>query len=170
MEADMHCPNCGTKAPAGQKFCRACGLSLDRFAQLLADTPANIEDKNITQAKLKLRKLESGIKLARYGVILAVFSFVAILFASSGVGEMIDGNIGEAIALLGIAVGIFAAEGFLIYSASLHAKASAPQPPRPRAQLAETTNRFLPEQQSQIAMSVTEHTTARLDEKIEPRS
>jgi hypothetical protein len=168
MEADMHCPNCGTKASAGQKFCRACGLSLDRFAQLLAEPPANIEDKNITRAKLRLRQLESGIKLARYGVMLAIFSFVAILLASSGVNEMIDGNIVGGSFLLVIAAGIFAAEGLLIYSASLHAKASAPQPTRPRAQLAETTNRFLPEQQSQTAMSVTEHTTARLDEKIEP--
>jgi zinc ribbon protein len=166
----MHCPNCGAEASAKQKFCRACGLSLDRFAQLLAETPANTEDKNITQAKRRLRQLESGIKLAGYGVMLGIFSFVAILFALSGVNEMIDGNIGAGIALLGIAVGIIAAEGFLIYSASLHAKVSAPQPSRPRAPFAETTNKLLPEQQAQIAMSVTEQTTARLNEEIEPRS
>lgn len=166
----MHCPNCGTKSSAGQKFCRACGLSLDRFAQLLAEPPANIEDKNIKQAKLRLRQLESRIKLARYGVLLGVFSFLAILFASSGVGEMIVGNIGGGIFLLGIAVGIFAVEGLLIYSASLHAKASAPQPTRPGAPLVESANKLLPEQQAQVAISVTEHTTSRLDEKIEPRS
>lgn len=33
----MHCPNCGTETSAGQKFCRACGLSLERIAQLLAE-------------------------------------------------------------------------------------------------------------------------------------
>src|SRR5262249_16987598 len=53
MEATMLCPNCGAEASARQKFCRACGLSLDRFARLLAEAPANIEDKNVTRAKLR---------------------------------------------------------------------------------------------------------------------
>lgn len=89
----MHCPNCGTKASAGQKFCRACGLSLDRFARLLTEAPANLEDKNVTRAKLRLRQLESGIKLAGYAVLLAAWSILAILIASAGVNQMIDGNI-----------------------------------------------------------------------------
>ena len=165
----MYCPKCGTKASAGQKFCRACGLSLDRFAQLLAETPANTEDKNITQAKRRLRQLESGIKLAGYAVMLGVLSFVAIMFALGGVIAMIDGNIGGGILNLGIAVGIIAAEGLLIYSASLHAKASSQKANRPAALSAETTNKLLPEDQSRIAMSVAEQTTARLQEKIEPR-
>lgn len=68
-----------------------------------------------------------------------------------------------------MAVGFIVAEGLLIYSASLHAKTSAQLPARPAAPLAETTNKLPPEQQAQIAMSVTEQTTARLDEKIESR-
>jgi len=165
----MYCTNCGTKAPAGQKFCRACGLGPDRFARLLAEAPANIEDKNVTRARLRLRQLESGTKLAGYAVLLAAWLILATLIASAGLNQMIDGDIIGGILLLGMAIGFIVAEGLLIYSASLHAKTSAQQPARPAAPLAETTNNLLPEQQARIAMSVTELTAARLDEKIEPR-
>jgi hypothetical protein len=40
MEANMHCPNCGAEASAGQKFCRACGFSLEKVEQLIADQKA----------------------------------------------------------------------------------------------------------------------------------
>ncbi len=41
----MHCPNCGAESSARQKFCRACGLSLERFAQLLAELLPDGEDE-----------------------------------------------------------------------------------------------------------------------------
>jgi zinc-ribbon domain len=165
----MHCPNCGTKASAGQNFCRACGLSLDRFARLLAEETANIEENTVTHSKRRLIRLESGIKLARYAFILAVWFILASLIAVSGVNMMIDGNIVGGILALGIAVGLIAAEGLVIYFASLHAKTSPRQPARPTVPSAETTNKLQPEQQTQYAISVTEQTTARLGEKTEPR-
>jgi hypothetical protein len=42
----MHCPDCGSEALADQRFCRACGLSLERFAQLLAELRSESEDEN----------------------------------------------------------------------------------------------------------------------------
>lgn len=32
----MHCPNCGTPAPANQKFCRGCGMSLQSVSEAVA--------------------------------------------------------------------------------------------------------------------------------------
>jgi len=51
----MHCPNCGTEAQANQKFCRACELSLERFAQLLAELLPDVENENVSQARQRLR-------------------------------------------------------------------------------------------------------------------
>src|SRR5262245_22006831 len=45
MEADMHCPNCGTKASSGQKFCRGCGFSLEKVGQLIADQKAAVTEQ-----------------------------------------------------------------------------------------------------------------------------
>ena len=64
MEATMHCPSCGTEAPVGQKFCRACGLSLESFAQLLAELLPDAEDENVALARQRLRQLEKAGKIA----------------------------------------------------------------------------------------------------------
>jgi len=174
MEANMHCPNCGAKASARQKFCRACGLSLERFAQLLAEPPPDIEDKDVEdkdveRARRRLLYLESGAKLAGCVVGLAAWLLMASVIAGIGIRAIInDNDTAWGVMLLVMAVVSIALEGLLIYSASLHAKVSTQQPNRPAAP-PETTNKLLPEQQSQIAMSAIEQTTARLDEKIEPR-
>src|SRR5262245_47009208 len=115
METTMHCPNCGTEAPAGQKFCRACGLSLERFAQLLAELLPDVEDESVARAKRRLRQLERAAKIAGRTAGIAI----SILIAWMGVNMMTkSGNIGEGILLLGIAVGGLACAGLLIYYGS----------------------------------------------------
>ena len=37
----MHCPRCGTSATPGQQFCRACGLSLEKVAEILSEEIAH---------------------------------------------------------------------------------------------------------------------------------
>jgi len=166
----MHCPNCGAEASAKQKFCRACGLSLERFAQLLAEPLPDIEDKDVARARRRLRQLESGAKLTGCVVVLAAWLLLASVIAGVGVKAIISGdNTPVGIMLLVLAVVSIAFESLVIYYASLHAKASSQKTDRPAASSAETTNKLLPEDQSLIAMSVAEQTTARLQEKIEPR-
>src|SRR5262245_40674652 len=62
MEATMHCPNCGTKIYTVQKFCRACGLPLEPFAQLLAELAPDAEDENVAQSKLRLYQIKAANK------------------------------------------------------------------------------------------------------------
>ena len=163
----MHCPNCGTEASARQKFCRACGLSLDRFAQLLAEPPPDIEDKDVARARRRLRQLESGAKLTGCVVVLAAWLLLASVIAGIGVRAIISGdNTAVGLMLLVLAGVSIAFESLVIYYASLHAKVTTRQPGRPAAPSVEMTNKLLPEHQSQIAMNVTEHTTAQLDEKV----
>jgi hypothetical protein len=92
------------------------------------------------------------------------------VIAGIGVKAIISGdNTAVGLMLLVLAVVSIAFESLVIYYASLHAKASSQKADRTAASSAETTNKLLPEDQSPIAMSVAEQTTARLDEKIESR-
>jgi hypothetical protein len=137
---------------------------------LLTPPPPDIEDKDAERAKQRLRYLESGTKLSGCVVGLAAWLLMASVIAGIGIRAIInDGDTTRGVLLLVMAVVCVALEGLLIYSASLHAKASSQKANRPAALSAETTNKLLPEDQSRIAMSVAEQTTARLQEKIEPR-
>jgi zinc-ribbon domain len=139
----MHCPNCGTKASSGQKFCRACGLSLDRFAQLLAELLLNREGESEKSAAW----------------------IVGILFSSLSILIMIQGHIEAGIVLLLVGVGIVAILGSNNQS-TFNEKVPEHSPSQPTQPSADTTNKLLSEDQPRIAMSVTEQTTARLDEKV----
>lgn len=165
METTMHCPNCGTEASTGQKFCRACGLSLDRFAQLLTELLPDVEDENAAQARRRLRQLERAIKIAGW----TAGSALGILFASLGVLTMIQSHIGGGIVMFLVGVGFIATMLVMSYQSSLNKKVSGRPTTQPTQPSAETTNKLLSEEQSRIAMSVTEQTTAQLGEKIESR-
>jgi hypothetical protein len=159
METNMHCLNCGAQASERQKFCRACGLSL----------APDIEDEDVARARRRLRQLESGAKLTGWIVGLGLWLFLSSVIAGIGVNAIINsGNIVFGVILLGMGVGSIAVESLLVYYASLHAKVSTQQRSRPAAP-AETINKLQPEHRAQSAMSAIEQTTARLDEKLEPR-
>jgi hypothetical protein len=162
MEATMHCPNCGTEASAGQKFCRACGLSFERFAQLLAELLPDGEDENVARARRRLRQLERALKIAGR----TAGSALGIMLASLGVLKMIEGYIGGGIILLLLGIGFIAAMLVISYQSSLNKKVSERPPSQPALPPAETTNKLLSEDQPLIVMSVTEQTTARLVEKV----
>jgi TM2 domain-containing membrane protein YozV len=159
----MHCPNCGAKAPAGQKFCRACGLGLERFAELLTELLPDAEDENVARARRRLRQLEKAAKIAGYASLAAV----GILFAFLGVLTMINSHIGGGIGLSLFGIGIIAMLFFVRYESSLKKQVSGRFTSQPSLPPAETTNELLYEDQPWIAMSVTERTTSRLGEKIE---
>jgi hypothetical protein len=159
----MHCPNCGAKAPAGQKFCRACGLGLERFAQLLAELVADGEDENVERARRRLRKLEKAVKIAGY----ISGSALALLFAFLGVLTMVHSHIGGGVIILLFGVALIATMLAIGYYYSLNKQVSGRFPPQPTPPSADTTNKLLSEDQPRTAMSVTERTTARLGKKIE---
>jgi zinc-ribbon domain len=161
----MHCPNCGSEAPAGQKFCRACGLSLDGFAQLLAKLLPDEEDENVAQARRRLRLLERALKIAGW----TTGSALGILFTVLGVLTMTLTHVGAGVILLLFGIGFIATMLIVSYQSFLNKKVSGILPAQPTAPSAETTNKILSEDQPRIAMSVAEQTTARLGEKIEPR-
>jgi len=158
----MHCPNCGAESSAKQKFCRGCGLSLERFAQLLAELLSDGEDENVARARQRLRQLEKALKIAGW----TAGSALGILFAILGVFMITQVSVPGGIVVLVFGVVLIATMLVMGYHSSLNEQASGRFPSQPTLPSAETTNRLLSEDQSRIAMSVTEQPTARLGEKV----
>jgi hypothetical protein len=153
----MHCPDCGFEAPASQKFCRGCGLSLERFAQLLAEIRSDTEDEIAALTRRRWRQLEKA------GKIIGLISGSAIWIYLTVIGMLLiqSGEIGQGILCFGLGVGSVAALLIGTYCTPLRQKISTRMLPA-----AENTNKPPHQDQPSILMSVTEHTTSRLEEKI----
>jgi hypothetical protein len=162
----MYCLNCGTMASAGQKFCRACGLSLERFAQMLAETLPEVEDKNVAQPGPQPRQsgIMEKIGALLLGMVLTLPIVMSLFSAMSGYGDS-----GRVVLILVYSAFLLVVVGLMGYYTALLKRASAHGIVQSAAPSAETTNKLLPDDQPEIATSVTERTTARLQEKIEPR-
>jgi hypothetical protein len=164
--ANMYCLNCGTKASTYQKFCRACGLSLERFAQMLAETPPEVQDENVAQPGLQTRQsgIMEKIGALLLGMVITLPIVMSLFSTMSG-----KGNMGRVVLLLLYSALLLVVVGLMGYYTALLKRVSAQGIVQSAEPSAETTNKLLPDDQPEIATSVTERTTARLQEKIEPR-
>lgn len=153
----MYCPDCGSEAPASQKFCRGCGLSLDRFEQLLTELRSETEDELAALTRRRWRQLEKAGKIV--GLISG--SAIWIYFTWIGLLSIYAGDIGQGMLFFGLGVGSVAALLIGTYCTPLRQKISTHQ-----LSAAEKNNKHLHQDQLSISMSVTDHTTARLEEKI----
>lgn len=53
----MYCPNCATKTSESQRFCRSCGLALEKIVESLAEQMPNKVDETLLQRKERLERL-----------------------------------------------------------------------------------------------------------------
>lgn len=76
----MFCPSCGEKASADQKFCRACGFSLEKVAPLLSDGPSEQKPNEIIEQHGKrLRRISLYVIGGGLAMALAL-GFPAIIY------------------------------------------------------------------------------------------
>jgi len=165
----MHCPDCGTKASAGQKFCRGCGFGLEKVEQLIADQRAAALDQTTgaTGGLLddRLRKIERWAVRALFtlgGILggLMLWAIIAKLMIEKG--KIFEGGI----VLMILAGGALAS--LLAYLDSERKKsASTRSNQQHRLPQAQETAKMLSEPNAEMAASVTEKTTDKLAEKIE---
>jgi hypothetical protein len=129
----MHCPRCGTNATVGQQFCRSCGLSLEKVAELLGDElPLEASSRQHELARLR----EQQRKFQEWGGIagLITFSLILLLFIIVVVSQMIlkgGGLIGVGLLLILLAIGAGIMGVFQAYSKSLKEKLANPPLPKP---------------------------------------
>ena len=156
----MFCPNCGTKTSSDLKFCRSCGLALEKTVQSLAEQLPSELDRNLESEKDRLQRL--GV--AALGVFFAgILGF--LLYSIIYKTMFLQGRTWEGVALLVFVV--IGACGLL--SVYLFAKANdaADVANKRRIQASElperqTTGKLLTDVPLEPVPSVTERTTALL--------
>lgn len=154
----MFCPNCGTNISFDQKFCRACGLGLEKIAQSLGEQLPTQLEENLLAKKNRLERL--GVTaLSIFGL-----GFFGLLVYLVGYKLMISqGKILAALGVLGIIVLI--ASGLL--SVILFAKANEVQEEASKRRLKPAEEKSLPTNTAKLLEegyfepipSVTERTT-----------
>lgn len=155
----MFCPNCGNKNSADQKFCRSCGLGLQKVAQSLAEQLPTKLDESLQQRKEKFEKLGvAALSIFGAGVLIPVLYgvFYKMMWTQ---GKFLAG-LGMLALILILACGLLSV--ILFAKANELKEASAKRPLTKPGQLSEgeNTSELLPEAFPQKpAFSVAERTT-----------
>lgn len=75
----MYCPDCGSKNSTGQRFCRSCGLGLEKISLSLTEQRPSKGNESIQERKDKLEKLGVAA-LSVFGVGIVSFILYTLFF------------------------------------------------------------------------------------------
>jgi len=164
----MHCPNCGTPAPADQKFCRACGISLQLVAQVLADELAAAQSNKslveVVKTTERQKNFEHWGKIISLSGMAMLMLLVGSLFVFIGLNKVFGVSfdllnlIGPVMMAIAIPL-LFVGVGVMVYP-RLAKELSGLKSPQP---LAEATTKLPPARHSESRHSVIEPTTELLE-------
>ena len=101
----MFCPNCGNQNSAEQKFCRSCGLGLQKVAQTMSEQLPTKLDVSLQQKKERFEKL-GLIALGIFGGGLAVPVLYSIFYTTMWTQGNILKGLGMFALLLVLACGL----------------------------------------------------------------
>jgi hypothetical protein len=154
----MFCPNCGNKSSLDQKFCRSCGLGLEKVTQTVVEQSPMDLGESLEERKHRLEKW-GVLALTPFGLGLLGLILYGIVYNMM----IIQGKVLTGLGLLGLMVII----GCGLFSVVLFAKAHEVEQAKTKRRITpaedltqvETTRELLPEGRLGQITSVTEHTT-----------
>lgn len=151
----MYCPNCGKQNSAEQKFCRSCGLSLEKVVASLAEQlSASDFDKNLQERK---RKVDRWLNITGGTAISIVVGSVlwGIIYEIIIVnGEVLGGSI-----FLAFVVGLILVALLAVYRDTLEKTSSKHKMLQSTLLKVDETARLSPGSGGEVMASVTEDTT-----------
>src|SRR5262245_22910426 len=112
----MHCPNCGAQAPRDQKFCRKCGLNLEKVPELLLSQLAETHSEmpaRLTKSRQMMERLATagGISFILGGGIF----FLCLLYNIVTRHIIAKGQVVSGMALLLFLIGAALLLSYVIY-------------------------------------------------------
>ncbi len=154
----MFCPNCGNKNSASQKFCRSCGLGLEKVVNSLAEQLPGKLDENLLERGEKLEKMGMAA-LSVFGIGLLGFILYGLVYKVM----MAQGKFLAGLAMLGVLIMVVCG----LLSVILFAKANEVKEASTKRRMTEpeeippsdVTRELLPPSQPEPVFSVTDRTT-----------
>jgi hypothetical protein len=150
----MYCPNCGKENPTQTKFCRSCGLGLDKIVQSLSEQMGETHQEMELQKKKHQVERWLTILLGTTGTIFVGFVLWGIIYKLI----IVKGAGLEGFALLAIILGMVSALVLVLYKQYLINQAAKLAKQSPQLQNP-VKPKSLQEPSFQPIGSVTEHTT-----------
>ena len=154
----MFCPNCGANNSTEQKFCRSCGLNLERTAESLLEQIPSAESVKLLKRERKLEKFGT-IAFGGFGLVIltGIGAIIYLIFTKMILtGENVFAGI------LLVAFMIFAALtlAYVVFNEDLKERKQKAKPTL-QSELADArdTGKLLEEKPFEPAASVTENTT-----------
>jgi uncharacterized membrane protein YvbJ len=154
----MFCPNCGANNSTEQKFCRSCGLNLEKSAESLLEQLPNAESANLSMQNRLIEKF-GNFALGGLGLVIlaAVIAFIYIIFEKM---ILTGGNIAAGILLIAFLIFAFLTLVFVFFNESLKEKKAKINPALSNELTgAKNTGKLLEEKPFEPVPSVTENST-----------
>jgi hypothetical protein len=151
----MYCPNCGKTNSAEQRFCRSCGLSLEKVVQSLSEQLSAADlDKNLLEQQRKLQRWITIIAGSTISIVVGGVMWGIIYEIMIVKGEVLVGS-----AFLAFLIGLVLFALLNIYKESLVKTSGKRRTTQPRLTQEGEDAKLLPETYFEPISSATEHTT-----------
>ena len=141
----MYCPNCGNQNSTDQKFCRSCGLGLQKVAQTLSEQLPTKLDASLQQKKERFEKLGvAALSVVGAGILIPIL--YSILYTTMWTQGKIMTGLGLLALVVLLGFGLLAAILFAKAKEVKEAPANRPQPRElPNEHTAELLNEAVPQ-------------------------
>lgn len=155
----MYCPNCGNKNSADQKFCRSCGLGLQKIGESLAEQLPTTIDKSLQQRKEKLERLGMAA-LSVFGAGIAIPILYSIIYKTIWLQGKVLTGVGMLALVVALACGLLSVILFAKANEVKETAAKRPLTDSPELKEHANTRELSPEALPQPpAFSVADRTT-----------